>query len=90
MTICMNMSRFINLAAIFSLDLESQCMKCGASIHIQPTHTDCINGYTKGVHVTKYGNISTVWLLAPMAPCGSGPFELWLLVTTAPHGQASW
>ena len=24
MTICMNMSRFINLAAIFSLDLESQ------------------------------------------------------------------
>ena len=25
MTICMNMSRFINLAAIFSLDLESQC-----------------------------------------------------------------
>ena len=28
MTICMNMSRFINLAAIFSLDLESQCMSC--------------------------------------------------------------
>ena len=24
MTICMNVSRFINLAAIFSLDLESQ------------------------------------------------------------------
>ena len=27
MTICMNMSHFINLAAIFSLDLESQFTK---------------------------------------------------------------
>ena len=26
MTFCMNVSRFMNLAAIFSLDLESQCM----------------------------------------------------------------
>ena len=25
MTFCMNVSRFMNLAAIFSLDLESQC-----------------------------------------------------------------
>ena len=29
MTFCMNVSRFMNLAAIFSLDLESQCMGVG-------------------------------------------------------------
>ena len=29
MTFCMNVSRFMNLAAIFSLDLESQSNKVG-------------------------------------------------------------
>ena len=35
MTFCMNVSRFMNLAAIFSLDLESQCMFSG---HLPTNH----------------------------------------------------
>ena len=43
MTFCMNVSRFMNLAAIFSLDLESQCKS-----------SDCIYGKVSRQYFIKF------------------------------------